>query len=421
VKGTLFLSVGVLQAGGRRRFWPVLAVTAVIALSLAGLPFTGGAVAKLALKPLLGDGVVGKLVSFSAVGSTLLMLHFLRLMVLLRSQSDARPRVGAGGFAAWAVGVAASLGAPWVLFVKLWFGTVGYALAPATLWSSAWPILLGGALAGALAPWQSRLPRVPPGDIIGLATGAGRLAGAAGEGTERMDGLLRRWPVAGVSLLALALALCVAMLGGCAPSYSPDTYASNAAQQANKVEQGVIVGVRPVGISAAGVVGGATGAAAGGVIGSQAGSGGMAAALGAVGGSLVGGLVGTTVEHAQADTTAFEYIVKEAKGDLVSVTQKDDKPLEIGQKVLVIAGNQARVVPDYTVTPPAPPPPTTTAPPPGPVEATPLAPPPQMPAPMPTPAPGGTPAPGPTPTPGGPTPTPGPTPAPGPETAPTTP
>ena len=65
-----------------------------------------------------------------------------------------------------------------------------------------------------------------------------------------MDGLLRRWPVAGASLLALAFALCVAMLGGCAPNYSPDTYAANAAQQANKVEQGVIVGVRPVGISA---------------------------------------------------------------------------------------------------------------------------------------------------------------------------
>jgi outer membrane lipoprotein SlyB len=167
------------------------------------------------------------------------------------------------------------------------------------------------------------------------------------------------------------------MLGGCAPSYSPDTYASTAAQQANKVEQGVIVGVRPVGISASGVVGAASGAAAGGAIGSQAGATGITAALGAVGGSLVGGLVGTTVEHAQADTTAFEYVVKETKGDLVSVTQKDDKPLAIGQKVLVIAGNQARVVPDYTVTPPAPPPPTTTEPPPVPVTATPLAPPPE--------------------------------------------
>jgi len=167
-----------------------------------------------------------------------------------------------------------------------------------------------------------------------------------------MDGMLRHWR--GVSPLAVVVALGAAMLAGCAPSYSPDTYAANAAQQANKVEQGVIVGVRPVGISAAGVVGAATGAAAGGVIGSQAGPGGITGALGAVGGSLVGGLVGTTVEHAQADTTAYEYIVKETKGDLVSVTQKDDKPLAVGQKVLVIAGNQARIVPDYTVDLPKP-------------------------------------------------------------------
>jgi outer membrane lipoprotein SlyB len=35
------------------------------------------------------------------------------------------------------------------------------------------------------------------------------------------------------------------------------------------------------------------------------------------------------------------------------VTQKDKTPLALGQKVLVIAGNQARVVPDYTVAPEA--------------------------------------------------------------------
>jgi outer membrane lipoprotein SlyB len=160
-----------------------------------------------------------------------------------------------------------------------------------------------------------------------------------------------------VRLCGQGLALTVlAALAGCGPTYSPDTYASNAAQQAAKVEQGVIVGVRPVGISAAGVVGATTGAAAGGIIGSQAGpGGGITGALGAVGGSLVGGLVGTTVEHAQGDTTAWEYVVKESKGDLVSVTQKDEKPLAIGQKVLVIAGKQARIVPDYTVAVPAPP------------------------------------------------------------------
>ena len=59
------------------------------------------------------------------------------------------------------------------------------------------------------------------------------------------------------------------------------------------------------------------------------------------------------------------------------MTQKDPEALAIGQKVLVIGGNQARVVPDYTVPSQAPPnqtapapqeTPTTTAPPPAPDE-----------------------------------------------------
>ena len=141
-------------------------------------------------------------------------------------------------------------------------------------------------------------------------------------------------------------------VSGCGPTYSPDTYASNAAQQANKVEQGVIVGVRNVGVSAAGTVGTVTGAAAGGIAGSQA-IGGPASAFTALGGALVGGIAGSTIEHATADTTAFEYIVRKPNGDLVSVTQKDKTPLALGQKVLVIGGNQARVVADYTVPAPA--------------------------------------------------------------------
>jgi outer membrane lipoprotein SlyB len=149
-----------------------------------------------------------------------------------------------------------------------------------------------------------------------------------------------------------AAALLMSGLTGCGPSYSPDTYSANAVQQANPVQQGIIVGVRNVGVSAAGTVGTVTGAAAGGIAGSQAAPAPLSAFT-ALGGSLVGGIAGSAAEHAAADTTAFEYIVRKANGDLVSVTQKDKTPLALGQKVLVIAGNQARVVPDYTV-PPAP-------------------------------------------------------------------
>ncbi len=78
---------------------------------------------------------------------------------------------------------------------------------------------------------------------------------------------------------------------------------------------------------------------------------GPVSAFTALGGSPVGGVAGSAVEHTTADTTTFEYIVRKANGNLVSVTQKDKTPLALGQKVLVIAGNQARVVPDHTVPP----------------------------------------------------------------------
>ena len=144
------------------------------------------------------------------------------------------------------------------------------------------------------------------------------------------------------------LIICSLVLVRCGPSYSPDTYASNAVQQAAKVEQGTIVGVRQVQVSASGTVGAVTGGAAGGIAGSQVGVG-PVSAFSALGGSLIGGLAGSAAERAAGDTTAYEYIVRKPNGDLVSVTQKDPTALALGQKVLVIAGAQARIVPDYTV------------------------------------------------------------------------
>jgi outer membrane lipoprotein SlyB len=143
-------------------------------------------------------------------------------------------------------------------------------------------------------------------------------------------------------------ALLVMLLFGCAPSYSPDTYSSAAVQQASKVEQGVVVGVRKVAVQASGSTGALTGAAAGGIAASQAPIGGVGSALSTLGGTLVGGLVGTGIERATGDTTAFEYIVRKPNGELLSVTQKDEIALALGQKVLLIAGTQARIVADYT-------------------------------------------------------------------------
>jgi outer membrane lipoprotein SlyB len=152
-------------------------------------------------------------------------------------------------------------------------------------------------------------------------------------------------------LRSVSLCLFVAVAGGlagCTSDYSPNTYSSSAVQQANKVEPAVVVGFRQVAISANGTVGAVSGGAAGGILGAQVGSGGMNAALGTVGGTAIGGLLGTAMEHIAGDTNGWEYIVRKSNGDLLSLTQKEPQPLPIGQKVLVITGSQARIVPDYS-------------------------------------------------------------------------
>jgi outer membrane lipoprotein SlyB len=170
--------------------------------------------------------------------------------------------------------------------------------------------------------------------------------------------------------LALTGLLLAPLMSGCGRSYSPNTYSAAAVQQANKVTQGVIAGYREVLISPDGTVGAVSGGAAGGVLGAQTPGSGVATALGTIGGTLLGSLVGTGIEKASGDTRAFEYLVRQTDGSLVSVTQKDEEPLPVGEKVLVIAGNQARIVRDYSqplpesspasaarATPEAPPPP----------------------------------------------------------------
>jgi outer membrane lipoprotein SlyB len=157
---------------------------------------------------------------------------------------------------------------------------------------------------------------------------------------------LTRLPLLVLPLLVLLIA--------CAERYTPDTYATRAVQQANRVEQGVVIGVRKVQISAEGSTGAAAGAAAGGVLGAQTPGGGIGQALGGVGGALVGGLIGKATESAAVDTPAYEYVGRTEKEDLLSVTQNDTVPLAIGQKVLVITGNQARIIPDYSTPLPEP-------------------------------------------------------------------
>jgi len=86
----------------------------LLCLGLGGLPFTGGAIAKYAVKDQLDVGVVGWLAAASAVGTTLLMLHFFRRLASYGSE-DTSASAALGLRWPWLAMAAAALVLPWLL------------------------------------------------------------------------------------------------------------------------------------------------------------------------------------------------------------------------------------------------------------------------------------------------------------------
>jgi hypothetical protein len=103
---------------------------------------------------------------------------------------------------------------PWIVYAAFPIGTWEDALSPSAFWKLSWPMLLGGILALGLWRWHDRLPRVPEGDIAAGLDGAARVTISWGGMLERADQALRRWPVAGASLLLVTILLGAAMLAG---------------------------------------------------------------------------------------------------------------------------------------------------------------------------------------------------------------
>lgn len=202
VKGALFLTVGAFAARGvRPTVWSLLALA--LALSLAGLPFTGGALAKAATKPLFGYGVAAGLAGASSAGSAMLMLHFVsRLSFAWRFDATASPTPLVR---LWPWTTAAALLLPYLLFPFI--GAFGDAVSFAKLWDGLWPVLVGAVLAHGLARISDHLPRVPVGDTIVVGEAAFERSLASARLFVRIDALLSRWSAAGLALLAITIAL----------------------------------------------------------------------------------------------------------------------------------------------------------------------------------------------------------------------
>jgi formate hydrogenlyase subunit 3/multisubunit Na+/H+ antiporter MnhD subunit len=206
VKAALFLVVGAAAALDGRGRTLALIVATLLGLSLAGLPLTGGSLAKLALKDLFGDGAAGVASQLSAAATTALMLVF--VMRLARSPKGALVGGSRGRLWSWAALAIAALLVPWVMFAGI--GSPAEALEPTKLWDAVWPMLVGAALAAVLRTVGDRLPRIPAGDIVIAEEAAFRASLSLGPMFERADRGLREWPAAGLALLLVALALTAA-------------------------------------------------------------------------------------------------------------------------------------------------------------------------------------------------------------------
>ena len=206
VKAALFVTLGTVAALDSRARTLALIVAALLGLSLAGLPLTGGGLAKLAVKDLFGDGAAGVAAQLSAAATTALMLVF--VMRLARLPAAERVGTSRGGLWSWAALAAAALLLPRLMFAAI--GSPAEAFEPAKLWDAVWPMLVGAALAAGLWAAGDQLPRIPPGDIVVAEEAAFHALAPLGAAFERADRELRQWPAAGLALLVIALALTAA-------------------------------------------------------------------------------------------------------------------------------------------------------------------------------------------------------------------
>lgn len=206
VKGALFLGAGILAATGGRRFALALLLMGVLALSLGGMPLTSGALAKLATKPLLGYGWLAGAMTLAGAGSTLLMVH---LLLILRRYAAEDPAASPplGQLVPWLVVTAASLVIPWSLYPVIAGEPMAAVAAPEALWKVTWPMLLGVGAMLLVQRWPGRLGLIPEGDIVSAAQAGEPLLRGLSNRIGEIDVHLRRWPAAGLGLIALAILL----------------------------------------------------------------------------------------------------------------------------------------------------------------------------------------------------------------------
>jgi hydrogenase-4 component B len=166
-KGALFLLVGVMLAASTSRQRAIcIAVAIAVAASVAGLPLTGGALAKAAAKPGLTE-TTATILSLASVTTTLILVWFLYRLWLVPKAEDPTGRGGLLPLAPPVVAGALALSVPWQLWTT-WTGReLEYVLGSGAAFDALWPVLVALPLTALLLRWK--LPERPPGDLLLVA------------------------------------------------------------------------------------------------------------------------------------------------------------------------------------------------------------------------------------------------------------
>ena len=230
-KAAMFMSAGLIYAalghdriiglGGIGRALPLSMLTFALAgVALIGVPPSGAYLAKdLLLQATVETGQwwwdvviqMGGILTSSYV--LLVLAHALMpadAPVTLRAHV---PRTQEAAALALAV-CSLLLGLfPWEIYLPVPDGTPMTRVDLPTLFKTLWPIIAGGVLAILLGHWGDRPGRAPFGKfVVAIVDPARRAALALGGLIERLDGVLRLWTAAGLSMLALVVLFGAAML-----------------------------------------------------------------------------------------------------------------------------------------------------------------------------------------------------------------
>lgn len=179
IKAGLFLSVGWVKytpLESSRRVWIGLAVV-LFALLMAGLPFASGAWLKAELKAqayLVEDAIPAYLLVMAGIGTTLLMVQFVRRLARVESKPDTEGEQGRLAWLAWLGLLGLAFIWPWWLMLvpneqglaQLLGLSADWMSIESWAWSNVTPVLLGLILALA---WRIRVHRqyhCPAGDVL---------------------------------------------------------------------------------------------------------------------------------------------------------------------------------------------------------------------------------------------------------------